>query len=167
MKILVLSDSHSSQSFMRRCVETVKPNAIIHLGDYFADGEALGALYPNIPLYQVPGNCDRFRCAGGEPEIRVIELSGVRLYITHGHKHNVKLYLGALLRDARASGASAALYGHTHLADCHREPDGLWVMNPGSCGGYSGSAGLIEIENHMISKCKILKDTDLAQAEES
>lgn len=161
MKILVLSDSHSSQSFMRRCVETVKPNAIIHLGDYFADGEALGALYPNIPLYQVPGNCDRFRCAGGEPEIRVIELSGVRLYITHGHKHNVKLYLGAFLRDARASGASAALYGHTHLADCHREPDGLWVLNPGSCGGYGGSAGVIEIESRRILGCNILKDSDL------
>ncbi len=41
MNILVLSDSHSTLSFMRRCVETVKPDAIVHLGDYFDDGASL------------------------------------------------------------------------------------------------------------------------------
>ena len=35
MKILVLSDSHSALQFMRQCVESVKPDAIIHLGDFF------------------------------------------------------------------------------------------------------------------------------------
>lgn len=38
MKILVLSDSHSALQFMRQCVESVKPDAIIHLGDFFDDG---------------------------------------------------------------------------------------------------------------------------------
>mgnify|MGYP002514515205 CR=1 FL=1 len=41
MKILVLSDSHSALSFMFRCVRKVKPDAIIHLGDYFDDAQAL------------------------------------------------------------------------------------------------------------------------------
>ena len=31
MKILVLSDSHSALSFMRRCVDAVHPDAIVHL----------------------------------------------------------------------------------------------------------------------------------------
>ena len=39
MKILVLSDSHSALSFMRSCIETVKPDRIIHLGDYYDDAE--------------------------------------------------------------------------------------------------------------------------------
>ena len=161
MKILVLSDSHSSLRFMYRCVETVKPNAIIHLGDHFDDGEALHEEFPGIPFYQVPGNCDRYRCRPGQPEILIQPVCGVLLYMTHGHKHSVKSYLGALLKDARASGAKAALYGHTHVADCHREDDGLWVLNPGSCGYYGGSAGLIETANGSIVNCRLLSDKDL------
>lgn len=161
MKILVLSDSHSSMSFMRLCVERVKPNAIVHLGDHFDDAEALHGEYPGIRMYRVPGNCDRYRCPPGQPEILVDRVCGVDLYMTHGHKHRVKSYLGALLHDARACRVAAVLYGHTHEADCHREEDGLWVLNPGSCGYYGGSAGLIQVENGKILSCRILKDSDL------
>ena len=156
MKILVLSDSHSALSFMRNCVEAVKPDAVIHLGDYFDDGAALKEEYPGIPFYQVPGNCDRYRCPPGQPEILVTEIFGIRFYLTHGHRHNVKSFLALLLRDARASRADAVLYGHTHQADCTLEGDGLWVMNPGSCGYYGGSAGLIEVKNGKIHACRIL-----------
>ena len=161
MKILVLSDSHSSLSFMRRCVEQVRPSAIVHLGDHYDDGEAIHEEFPGIPFYQVPGNCDRYRCAPGLPEILIMPVCGVTLYMTHGHRHSVKRYLGALLRDARASRAAAALYGHTHVADCHREEDGLWVLNPGSCGYYGGSAGVIRVEKGEIADCRLISDADL------
>ena len=62
MKILVLSDSHSGLSFMRRCIDRVKPDALIHLGDYYDDGQTMEEEYPHIRMYQVPGNCDRYRC---------------------------------------------------------------------------------------------------------
>ena len=81
--------------------------------------------------------------------------------MTHGHKHSVKSYLGSLLRDARIAKVDAVLYGHTHQADCHREEDGLWVLNPGSCGYFGGSAGLILAENGTIADCRILKEDDL------
>lgn len=161
MKILVLSDSHCALSFMRRCIEGVKPNAVIHLGDHFDDGQAMKEEYPGIPFYQVPGNCDRYRCPPGQPEILIYRICGVNLYMTHGHKHSVKTYLGALLRDARAAKVDAVLYGHTHVADCHREEDGLWVLNPGSCGYYGGSAGLIEVSDGRIRECRILRDWEL------
>ena len=161
MKILVLSDSHSTLSFMRHCIEKVKPDAIVHLGDHFDDGEAMHEENPGIPFYQVPGNCDRYRCRPGQPEILIQRVCGVELYMTHGHKHNVKSYLGALLRDARLSGVAAVLYGHTHIADCHREEDGLWVLNPGSCGYYGGSAGLIEVADGKIVSCGLLDEQDL------
>lgn len=161
MKILLLSDSHSAMSFMRRSVEAVKPDVMIHLGDYADDGQALHQEYPQIPFYQVPGNCDRYRWDPREPEILMPIIGGVKLYMTHGHRHNVKLHLGALIRDARQSGAQAALYGHTHQADCHQEPDGLWVVNPGSCGFYGGSVGLMEVENGQIRSCRILTQEDL------
>ena len=161
MKILVLSDSHSTLSFMRRCIDGVKPDAVIHLGDHFDDGTAMKEEYPHIPFYQVPGNCDRYRCAPWQAEILIQRVCGVNLYMTHGHKHSVKSYLGALLRDARASRVDAVLYGHTHQQDCHREEDGLWVLNPGSCGYFGGTVGLIETDGGRIISCQILREVDL------
>ncbi len=161
MKILVLSDSHATLSFMRRCIDTIKPDTIIHLGDYFDDGEAMKEEYPGIPFYQVPGNCDLYRCPPGQPEIAIDQIGGVTIYMTHGHKHQVKSDLGALLRDARLSKAAVVLYGHTHRADCHQEEDGLWVLNPGSCGYFGGSAGLIQIDQGKICGCHLLGEHDL------
>lgn len=164
MKILVLSDSHSTLSFMRRCIDAVKPHAVIHLGDHFDDGTAMKEEYPGIPFYQVPGNCDRYRCRPDQPEILINRIGGVDFYMTHGHKHSVKSYMGALLRDARRAKVDAVLYGHTHLADCHQEEDGLWVLNPGSCGYFGGSAGLIVVEDKNIIDCCILQEGDLLRS---
>lgn len=161
MKVLVLSDSHSAIRFMHLCVDTVKPDAIIHLGDHFDDGEVIHEEYPGILFFQVPGNCDRYRCPPGQPEILIQPIFGAELYMTHGHRHQVKQTTSFLLRDARASKVQAVLYGHTHVADCHMEEDGLWVLNPGSCGYYGGSAGMIEIENKQITSCRILRQEDL------
>jgi len=161
MKILVLSDSHSTLSFMRRCIAAVRPDAIVHLGDHFDDGEAMKEEFPGIPLYQVPGNCDRYRCPPNQPEILIHRVCGVELYMTHGHKHSVKSYLGALLRDARACKVDAVLFGHTHTSLCRREEDGLWVLNPGSCGYFGGSAGLIEARDGKITHCRLLREEDL------
>lgn len=161
MNILVLSDSHAALSFMRRCIEQVKPDFMIHLGDYYDDGLAMAEEYPQIPIEQVPGNCDKFRCPPFVQETRCLRLGGVMVYLTHGHRHYVKQDTGLLLEDARAAGADIALYGHTHVPNCYQEPDGLWVLNPGTCGTYGGSAGLIQIENSVITNCKILREYDL------
>lgn len=165
MKILVLSDSHSTLSFMRRCIEAILPEVVIHLGDHFDDGEAMREEYPSIVFYQVPGNCDRYRCPLGQPEILISRIGGVDIYMTHGHRHSVKSYLGALLRDARLAKVSAVLYGHTHKPDCHREEDGLWVLNPGSCGYFGGSAGLITCKDGRITTCRLIGEKDLSHSE--
>lgn len=161
MRILVLSDSHSAISFMRFCVDRVKPELILHLGDYVSDGLALAEEYPQIRFLQVPGNCDMYRIERDMPEIMTPVIDGVKLYMTHGHRHGVKTYTGKLIRDARAAGAKVALYGHTHIADCHQEEDGLWVLNPGSCGYYGGSAGLLEVDCGKVLNCCILQERDL------
>ena len=130
MKILVLSDSHAAMRFMRSCVDAIKPQAIVHLGDYYDDAQTLGALYPYIALHHVPGNCDRYRCP---PWVQP-----------------------TLCYDAQA-----ALYGHTHVAECRRTEDGMYILNPGSAGYGGGSAGLIEAENGRILSCRILRQEDL------
>ena len=154
-KILVLSDSHSTLRFMKQYVEKIKPDAIVHLGDLYADGSALAEEYPQIPVHQVPGNCDRYACPIPAREVLCYNVCGVRLFMTHGHNHHVKLGIGALLADARKEKVQAVLYGHTHRPDCHREEDGLWVLNPGSSGSGAG-AGLIETDGSEIVRCTLL-----------
>ena len=163
MKILVLSDSHSGLRFMFRCAEVIKPDVMIHLGDYFDDGVALKEEYPEISFYQVPGNCDRYRYQPAQLEIITPRIGNVNFYITHGHRHNVKMTDSLLLRDARASKVDVVLYGHTHEAECRREEDGLWVMNPGTCGYYGGSAGIIEIEKGKVKDCRIVRQSDVEE----
>lgn len=165
MKILVLSDSHAALSFMRRAIAAVKPDAVVHLGDYYDDAQAMEEENPHIRFHMVPGNCDRYRLSRPVPEMLCYPVCGVKLYMTHGHNHRVKQTLGLLLNDARAESAQAALYGHTHCPDCHREEDGLWVLNPGSCGSYGGSVGVIETNGNEISSCKLLRQEDLEVAE--
>lgn len=146
---------------MRLCVSALRPDCIIHLGDMFADGRVLSEENPGVPFYQVPGNCDMYRCAPEEPEIRIVQIGGVLFYLTHGHRHQVKSFLHLLLRDARTSGAAAVLYGHTHMENCYQEPDGLWVLNPGSCGYSGGTAGIVVVENRKIQSCRIIRHSDL------
>lgn len=146
---------------MRLCVDKVQPDALIHLGDYHSDGEVLSEFYPQIPFWQVPGNCDSHRGFIRDPEIRIEKVCGVRLYMTHGHRHNVKTGLYALLRDARAANVQAVLFGHTHSAVCRQEDDGLWVLNPGSCGYYGGTAGVMEVEQGRILSCQIISSEDI------
>ena len=155
MKVLAFSDSHMHLDYMISVTRKVMPDVLIHLGDYYGDALALSAEFPQIPLYAVPGNCDQYKMGGNLDPIRIIELEGVRLYLTHGHKHGVKFDLTKLKLDARRSGAQAVLFGHTHqqLRECE---DDLWVINPGSCGAYASGAALIEINDNKISHCALM-----------
>ena len=163
MKILVLSDSHSAMRFMCSCVEKIKPQAIVHLGDYYDDGETLKELYPHIPLHQVPGNCDVYRCPPGIHARLCYDVCGVRLFMTHGHKYGVKCSTAMLRAEARAMEAQAALYGHTHVAEVDREENGMWVMNPGTAGYGGGSAGLIDTDGKTILSCRIITGENLEE----
>ena len=131
MRILVFSDSHSGLSFMRECLKTISPNAIIHLGDYYQDAETIQEEYPMIPMYQVPGNCDIYRCPPFASEILILPVCGVTLYMTHGHRHQVKMTRSMLIRDARKSKVAAVLYGHTHIP-ANQNMGTYTYMNPGS-----------------------------------
>ncbi len=161
MKILVLSDSHSGLSFMRYAIRAVRPNAVIHLGDYYDDAEVLAQENLNLPFHMVGGNCDRYRSYEIRREMLCYDVCGVKLMMTHGHNQHVKSSLYSLLCDGRRENVQAVLYGHTHCPNCHQEPDGMWVLNPGACGSFGGSVGLIETENRSITDCRILRQPDM------
>ncbi len=161
MKILVLSDSHSSLRFMRSCICTLKPDAVIHLGDHYDDGQTLAEENPGIRFHQVPGNCDRYRCPPDTPLVMCYCIGGVKLFMTHGHLHGVKSGIGGVVAAGREAGSQAVLFGHTHQAYCTQEADGMWVLNPGSCGSSGGSAGVIETADGKISACYLVQQADL------
>lgn len=144
MKILVLSDSHGSVDTMLAAVEREKPQAIIHLGDMWADGRALHRALPEIPFYQVEGNCDRYSWEPCRDTTIIQMFDGVTCYMTHGHLHGVKTGLLRLALAAQEAGAGVALFGHTHSSLC-TEQNGVLLVNPGSCKFQSGSYAVLNL----------------------
>ena len=144
MKILVLSDSHGNLTNMEQAVERTNPNLIVHLGDCWRDGERLHEHFPEIPLEQVPGNCD-FR--PGEPAEKLLILRDKRILICHGHTYGVKQSLLNAGYAAEEQQLDLFLFGHTHrpLVDMRGR---TLFLNPGSIGDYAHPFyGVVTIEN--------------------
>lgn len=153
MKFLILSDSHGTMEPMLEAVSREKPQGIVHLGDYWSDGQELARLCPGIPLYQVAGNCDRYSWSPGQTEAMTINLGGVPCFLCHGHRQGVKHGLYRLYCTALEAEAKVALFGHTHESFCQEE-NGVWLLNPGTCGSWRGTYGILEIQKGSIS-CEI------------
>lgn len=152
MKILVLSDSHGQMSLMEQAVRAEKPDEVFHLGDHIRDAEQLERIFPGIPITRVVGNCDYF--SNGVETIQCYR-QGTSIFATHGHRYQVKFGYLRVEYAAREAGAQVVLFGHTHEPYC-RQYGGLWLLNPGTCGGKNGSYGLVIIENDIVT-CKICK----------
>lgn len=151
MKVLILSDSHGEAGHILQAVEQEKPACVIHLGDGWRDLRELELTMPMLPIAQVCGNCDFG--AWELPDSRLAEYGGVRVFMCHGHRYNVKAGLLRLTYAAREQNARVALFGHTHQAFCE-EHDGLWLLNPGSCGYCARpTCGVLELQNGRVSCC--------------
>ena len=144
MKILVLSDSHGRVENAVQAVEITRPDAIFHLGDGWRDAQELSARFPDIPLTQVPGNCDFGTLSQAE---LLVCLEGHTLLLAHGHTLSVKQSLLPAMYRAQEVGAEMLLYGHTHFASID-ERNGIFFLNPGSIGDYSRPFyGIVTVEN--------------------
>ena len=116
MKLLILSDSHGEQEFMQLAVRRERPDAVIHLGDHCADADRLAEEFCGLPV--------------------------LRIFGTHGHRYGVKQGLLRFSLAAQEQQAQVALFGHTHIPYCRQE-GGLWLLNPGACGGRAPSCGIV------------------------
>lgn len=150
MKIMVISDSHGQTEDTLFEIEAVRPDAIFHLGDFWRDGETLSCAYPEIPFYQVPGNCDW--SVVGEPTEKMVTLGGVNFLICHGHTYCVKNGYASAVSHARDAGADVLLCGHTHQP-YYQEFGGLQLFNPGSV-GYDRTYGILTVQNG-IASCRL------------
>ena len=143
MKIAVFSDTHGSTGRMLRVVRELRADALVHLGDCERDAECLKTEFPDIPLYQVCGNCD---VSPRTPSELVVEFANVRTLLCHGHHYAVDWgRLDSLVYAAQEKDCRLVLYGHTHRAE-NTEIGGVRLVNPGTAGrGRTLSFALLEI----------------------
>lgn len=135
MRIGLLSDTHAILDPAFSAIKAMGPiDLLIHTGDHYRDAAKIAAAV-NVPVHAVVGNCDS-RTEG--PEEKILQLDGVTVFITHGHRYNVKISIYGLYNRAVELGAAVAVYGHTHVPGygVTKIPGytykGLLIINPGS-----------------------------------
>ena len=144
-RILVFSDSHGSCGHMCEIVDKIYSyDLLVHCGDYSADAAFLRKAYPDSTVISVCGNNEYGGSADKYSEI--IELGGVKIFVTHGHREGVRSGYGTLIEKAEREGCTLCLFGHTHRAVSARQ-NGIELLNPGSCNSAFGTYGVAEIEN--------------------
>lgn len=124
-KILIVSDSHGLTNQLELLKERHQNEVdlMIHCGD--------SQLMPNQKhisgFVTVLGNCD----FGGYPLEEIVELSGRRIFITHGHKYSIKTSLMTLNYRAKEIKADIVCFGHSHVSGAEMV-GGTLFLNPGS-----------------------------------
>lgn len=155
MRLGIVSDSHGNIEALQKAAGKMGPvSVLIHAGDFYEDALELARLtgLPGSALKAVRGNCDISR-RGQQEEL--FSAGGVRVYLTHGHRYEVKRSLEKLCRRAKEVRARVVVFGHSHLASLLWRDDILFV-NPGSVclprGNSAGSCAVLEInENELLS----------------
>lgn len=156
MKILVVSDTHGrNKKLIESILKGNKADLLIHLGDYVEDGEKISKIL-GIPHIIVKGNGD-FK--SNYPEDRLIKVKDKKIFLTHGHKYNVRYSIDRIFYKAKELEADIALFGHSHTSLNIRE-NGIVIMNPGSPSlprdiGNIKSYGVIKIKEEI--ETEILK----------
>lgn len=150
MKVLVVSDSHGRVGNVLDAVELELPDYVFHLGDLCRDVEDLRFLDPMLPVCTVVGNCDGWN--SGEEE-REFSLGGVKCLLTHGHLYHAKAGVWGLVKAGTERGVDVVFFGHTHQPVMERQPNGLWLVNPGTVGGIHNKAtyAVAEIQDGQMS----------------
>ena len=152
MLIAVFADSHGDLTGMCAAIDEHKPDMVLHLGDYSRDAEELQRLYPRLDIRYVRGNCDAWN--SDAPEFLRFNADGVGIYMTHGHRQQVKMTLDVLANAVHFSGAALGLFGHTHQSEYKKMGD-VTLFNPGSVGRGRCSWGLITVKGAEF-ECKLM-----------
>lgn len=150
MKILVFSDSHGRDEYMRKAIR-MHPDAeaMIFLGDGVAD--FLNLPQDNKARLYVRGNCDWHPEYSFVPAVDSVTLMNKKIVFLHGHTHGAKSGLGAMKSLASDMNADILLFGHTHTKMEHYE-NGIYYFNPGTIGGRESSPtyGIITLRENGI-----------------
>lgn len=125
MKLLVMSDTHGDAEIIERVKGFhTDVDAVIHCGD-----SELPYDHPYLQgVERVAGNCDH---DNGYLDEILLNVGGLRVYVTHGHLYNVKSSVLSLTYRAQELGADIVCFGHSHILGAELIENTLYV-NPGS-----------------------------------
>jgi putative phosphoesterase len=118
-----VSDSHGKANLLKKIVQKVKADHVIHCGDFCTSIDQL----PDVSMTVVQGNCDWENA----PKESVWEAGRLRFYVTHGHRYQVKTSLLPIRYRAEEVDAHVACFGHSHFPVCE-QANGRLFINPGS-----------------------------------
>lgn len=154
-RIGVVSDSHGNLEQLRQIVAlSGEVDLWLHAGDHLRDARWLAG-WCGVPVVAVAGNCDR--PSDGKVD-EFIELEGMLIWLTHGHRQHVKTDRSELLWWAEQYGADIVVYGHTHRSE-NRVHNSALIFNPGSLAhprDTGPSWGLLTLEAGRVQEAKIL-----------
>ena len=162
LTFLVASDTHGRADLLLEAFRRARPDGVLFLGDGLRD---LNVLPADTTLRAVRGNCD-WTAREDAPPVRVEQIAGYTVYLTHGHLQGVKLSLDTAIQNAAAAGADVLLHGHTHIPFEKTYPIGhkigdtvlqkpLLVLCPGSLGqspdGHPAFATITLADNGILA----------------
>lgn len=135
-KVLVLSDSHGD---VNQVIEIVAHweadiSAVIFLGDGAADITEAAFIFTDLDFYAVTGNNDFSLIPNSRvqfPLENVITISGITIYMTHGHITHYKNVQAEVFKRAKSHKATIGLYGHLHVPAVEIQ-ESVTIFNPGS-----------------------------------
>ena len=123
VRVGLISDTHGllrpqAAAFLRGS------DYIVHAGD-IGSAEILGELGRLAPTTAVRGNNDKGDWVSTVPDIAVLRLRGISIYVLHD--------VAELDLDPVAAGFRVVISGHSHRPSV-REREGVLFVNPGSAG---------------------------------
>jgi len=156
--ILVVSDSHGNMPALTAALSWARQQGMagqvdVMQNDNLAQGAGFAAalflgdggddLAPAsaqagfaVPWYKVRGNLDHDFSV---EDFQVVEINR-KLFLAHGNRYAVDSGGHTIAAAAKAAGAEAALFGHTHTPHCSMV-NGIFLLNPGSIGRSRIDAG--------------------------
>jgi len=128
VKAVIVSDSHGRFGGIQDIIEREAPfDVFLHAGD-IQGGAGRIEEWAGCPVYVVKGNCD---WSGDFPQETVVPFGSHTIFLTHGHRHAVKIEKETLARAAKEAGADIAVHGHSHIPAAD-ERYGVIILCPGS-----------------------------------
>ena len=145
MRIGILGDTHGDAAATRQAVTAIRAADLwLHTGDFCRDALLVSAL-TGSQVTAVGGNCDGRTKA--KPD-EFLEVCGYLIWLTHGHRYEVKYGLANLESCACQYKADAVIFGHTHQP-YSETVNGILLFNPGSAAeprrGQRRTCGVIEV----------------------
>ena len=139
MIIGIISDTHG---LLRESVISHLENwdLIIHAGD-IGKIDVIHRLEQISKVIYVKGNCDRATDLSCIPESEILEILGLKIYITHDIK---KLNL-----EKENLNVDLIIYGHSHKREV-KEIDNILYINPGSVGPRRFKLPITMIKLHLF-----------------